>query len=165
LNSLLKQLKKVDPLSYQAIDHRNRRRLIRALEVYKLTGQPFSQQQQTGEPRYQVLQLGLKMPRKKLYRRIDLRVEKMWRAGLLKETKKLLKKYPATLPSLSSIGYRESIAYLKGQLTLPEASELIKRNTHRYAKRQLTWFKRDRRIKWLTGPQPAILLVKKFLAN
>ncbi len=145
------------------IDKNNKRRLVRALEYVITNRQSFSQAQKKGSPLFNALQLGIKIDRDKLYKRIDLRVEQMIKAGLIYEVKKLLKKYPADLPAFDSIGYREIIDYLQGKITLDKAISLIKQNTRRYAKRQLTWFKRDKRIKWIENYKQAEKLINDIL--
>ena len=160
---LLKKLKQLDPSTYLVIDKNNKRRLVRALEYVITNRQSFSQAQKKGSPLFNALQLGIKIDRDKLYKRIDLRVEQMIKAGLIYEVKKLLKKYPADLPAFDSIGYREIIDYLQGKITLDKAISLIKQNTRRYAKRQLTWFKRDKRIKWIENYKQAEKLINDIL--
>ena len=127
--------------------------VIRALEVYYLTGKTISSHQnrdETYKPRYNLFMFGLTMARERLYRRIELRVDNMISAGLVDEVRRLLKKgYGPELSSMRSLGYKEIIYYLSGELTLEQAVETLKRNTRRFAKRQLTWFRRDQRIRWL----------------
>ncbi|NQV12969.1 MAG: tRNA (adenosine(37)-N6)-dimethylallyltransferase MiaA [Parcubacteria group bacterium] len=161
---LLAELKKLDPVSAQKIDPQNKRRLIRAIEVCQVTGQPFSEQTTKGEPRVEALQIGLDVPREKLYTRINQRVDEMITAGLVDEVKNLLAKgYSKDLPAFSGIGYKEIISYLEKEISLDEATELIKRNTRRYAKKQLTWFRRDKNIRWVKNYQEAEKLVENFL--
>lgn len=148
---LYQLLHRVDPAAARRIHPHDQKRIIRALEVYILTGQPISttwRKGLTGSP-YRLALAGLTMERKLLYRRINERVDKMIEAGLVEEARDLLLQgYSADLPALQALGYKEIIAYLQGQLNLIEAIELLKRNTRRYAKRQLTWFRRDPRIVW-----------------
>ncbi len=186
LSKLLAKLKKTDPATFKIIDKNNKRRIIRALEVTISAGVPFSAQKAKGAPLFDCLQIGLSMPRKKLYKKIDDRVEKMFnpfdklrvngewnrtiKAGLIQETKKLAKKYSWKLPSMSGIGYKETGMYLRGEITLEKAKELIKFATHSYARRQMTWFKRDKRIKWVNinnkrGFNKIIKLCKSFLSK
>ena len=146
---LLQQLKKIDPLTARAIDLNNKRRLIRALEVCLKTKKPFSQQRKKGQPLFDVCQIGLKLNKKILERRINQRVEQMIKMGLIKETKKLAKKYSLDLPAMSGIGYQEISQYLQGKINLGQAKALIKQHTRQYAHRQMTWFKKDQRINWL----------------
>lgn len=146
---LYKKLLKLDPEAKKFIEKKNIRRVIRALEVCLKTKKPFSQLRQKGKPLFKILQIGIKIPCQKLYQKINQRVDKMIKAGLLKEVEKLAKKYSFSLPSMSGIGYRQIGQYLQKKISLSEAIELIKRDTRHYAKRQMTWFKRDKRIHWI----------------
>jgi len=162
LNSLVKRLKKLDPEIN--IDFKNRRRVIRALEVTLKSGRPLSKQREKLKPDIEFLQIGLKVPRQKLYRRINERVNEMLRKGLMEETKQLLSKgYNFSLPAFSAIGYREMKDYLEGKLTLEIALNKIKKASRNFAKRQMTWFKKDKRIKWVKTEAGARRLIKKFL--
>jgi tRNA dimethylallyltransferase len=149
---LYEKLKKVDPVSASKIHKNDVKRIIRALEVYYKTGKRISEvkdKRYTSSP-YDLIFFGLRLPRDELYRKIDLRVDQMIEEGLLEETKKLLNLgYSDKLNSMQSLGYKEMIQYLKGELDWDEAISLLKRNTRRFAKRQLTWFKRDKRIIWI----------------
>ncbi|WP_031514587.1 tRNA (adenosine(37)-N6)-dimethylallyltransferase MiaA [Desulfofalx alkaliphila] len=149
---LHRELSLVDPRAAERIHHKNVRRVIRALEVYKLTGKPFSSFQQAeykSRPEYKVALFGLTMPREILYKRIEKRVDIMLEQGLVEEVQGLIKQgVKAHVTSMQGLGYKEIASYLAGELTLAQAVELIKRDTRRYAKRQLTWFKRDPRIIW-----------------
>ncbi len=160
---LYQRLKKLDPLALQIIDLNNKRRMIRALEVCLKTKKPFSQQKQKGRALFNVLQIGLKLDKKTLGKRINQRVEKMFKAGLVQEVEKLIKKYRPDLPSMSGIGYQEIILYLQNKITLQQAKELIKLHTRQYARRQMTWFKRDQRIIWLDNYKKAEQAIKQFL--
>jgi tRNA dimethylallyltransferase len=162
---LFKYLKKIDPKSAKIINENNKRKLIRALEVYEITGKPFSAQKIKGKPLFNVLQIGIKIDREKLYKKIDKRVDKMIEVGLIKETKKLSKKYSFNLPAMSGIGYFEIGQYLENKITLEEAIQKIKFRTHQYARRQMTWFKRDERIKWVENYREAKKLINKFIKN
>ena len=146
---LLQQLKKIDPLTARAIDLNNKRRLIRALEVCLKTKKPFSQQRKKGQPLFDVCQIGLKLNKKTLERRINQRVEQMLKMGLIEEAKKLTKKYSLDWPAMSGIGYQEISQYLQGKINLEQVKALIKQHTRQYARRQMTWFKKDQRINWL----------------
>jgi tRNA dimethylallyltransferase len=152
IESLLKKLKEVDPETHNKIDKKNPRRIIRALEVYYLTGQPISQLQKEKhhKPDFDNLIFGLQWDRKKLYERINQRVDEMIKAGLVYEVKEIVDKFGEDVNVvLQTVGYREVIDYLKGKTTYNEMIELIKRNTRRYAKRQLTWFSKDKNIQWM----------------
>ncbi len=148
---LYEELKKVDPESAKNLIPQNWKRIIRALEVYKLAGKPIwkLQQEYKRETNLQFFQYGLNWERKILYKNIELRVDKMIKSGLVDEVKNILKLgYSKDINALNTVGYKEIIEYLEGKTTLERAIELIKRNTRRYAKRQLTWFRKDKRIKW-----------------
>lgn len=160
---LFKKLKAVDQESAQKIDSKNIRRVIRALEVSMLSKLPFSRQQKKQKPKFKTLILGIDLPRETLYAKIDARVEQMIKEGLVEEARKLYRRYPADLPALNTIGYKEIIDYFKGKMTLKEAIEKIKLNTHDYVRRQDTWFRRNQDIKWVKTIEDAEKLVQKFL--
>lgn len=164
LKSLYAELLKLDPDAEGVVDPHNPRRVIRALEVCFITGKPFTALKSKGKPLYNVLELGIASTKEELYKRIDKRVEEMFRSGLIEETKNLLKKYSETSPSMSGIGYKEVGEYLNGKIDLKTAIERTKFRTHAYAKRQLTWFKRDKHINWLKEYKTALKLVKEFLS-
>jgi tRNA dimethylallyltransferase len=125
--------------------------VIRALEVYWETGIPFSQAQRREPPPYRSLVVGLTLERPRLYERIDRRVEAMVEMGWPQEVAHLLEKgYSPELPAMSSLGYREMAAYVRGELPLEEAVRRIKTATHRFARHQYAWFRLgDPRIHWL----------------
>ena len=142
-------LKDIDPISYKEIHYNNRKRVIRALEVYKLTKKPFSSFN-AGEEfyngPYDVTYYVLNMDREKLYNRINLRVDMMMDKGLLEECIKLKEMgYNSSVQSMQGIGYKEIFYYLENKISLNEAVEMIKQGSRNYAKRQLTWFRRDPR--------------------
>ncbi len=162
VKQLFNMLNKADPKSAGIIGPRNKRKIIRALEVHKITGKPFSSQQIKGKPLFDVLQIGIKIDREKLYKKIDKRVDLMIKDGLIDETKYLVKKYSNELPAMTGIGYREINQCLKGETSMEEASQLIKFRTHHYARRQMTWFKRDGRIRWVKNYKEAKKLIKSL---
>ncbi|RKU08115.1 tRNA (adenosine(37)-N6)-dimethylallyltransferase MiaA [Candidatus Poribacteria bacterium] len=147
---LHERLRACDPASADRIHPNNLVRVIRALEVYELTGIPMSQHQQQwhqGSQRYPFIAFCLTMPRALLYRRIEQRVDVMLANGLIAEVESLLVAgHARDTTALRSFGYKELIAYLDGKCTYLEAVEQLKRNTRRFAKRQLTWFRGDTRI-------------------
>lgn len=152
IESLLQKLQEVDPVTYEKIDKNNPRRVIRALEVYYLTGKPISQLQKEkhNAPDFENVIYGLFWDRRKLYERINLRVDQMIKQGLIEEVKNILNKYGENVNVvLQTVGYKEVIDYLKSKISYVEMIELIKRNTRRYAKRQLTWFRKDKNINWI----------------
>ncbi|MEI6306608.1 MAG: tRNA (adenosine(37)-N6)-dimethylallyltransferase MiaA, partial [Deltaproteobacteria bacterium] len=152
-DAMLEKLRLVDPELASHIHPNNLVRIIRALEVHRLTGIPLSNYQQEhafSVQRYNSLQIGIRVERKELYRRIDERVERMLSEGLLDEVRGLLAAgYDRDLKAMRAIGYKEAAALIAGECSNEEAALLIKRDTRRYAKRQLTWFNADPAIIWL----------------
>ncbi len=127
----------------------NLRRIIRALEVIRATGRPFSAQRGRSEKPYRDLRLGLSLPRDVLVTRIDARVEAMIAAGFVDEVRALLDAgYDPSLPAMSGLGYRQVVEYIQGGTTLTTLCEQIKQATHRYARHQMTWLRRDETIVW-----------------
>ena len=147
---LYQELKQLDPQAASNIDPKNVRRVIRALEVYWLTGRPFSELRKRNPPDFDTLIIGLTAQRSELYRRIDSRVDRMIEQGLVEEVKDLLDRgYSLELPSMSGLGYRQMGKFLSGEMSLPEAIERIKFETHRFARHQYAWFRlKDERIRW-----------------
>ena len=145
------KLAEVDPDAATKIDYRNVRRVIRALEVYRKTGLPITVHQRKSPPPYQILQLGLTMPREMLYQRVDDRVDNMLAQGLLDEVQRLIAAgYDWRLPSMSGLGYRQFEPYFKGEVSLEEAILQIKHDTHRFIRQQYNWFRPDdTTIRWL----------------
>lgn len=155
--AMLEKLRLVDPELAAGLHPNNLVRIIRALEVQQSTGIPLSRYQKEhafSERRYDSLQIGIRTERAELYRSIEQRVERMLADGLLKEVSGLLAAgFGRELKAMRSIGYKESAAYLQGELSLEETANLIKRDTRHYAKRQLTWFKADPDILWFEYPE------------
>jgi tRNA dimethylallyltransferase len=149
-DELYQELVKVDPVAARRIDRRNVRRLIRALEVYRYAETPLSQLQHKKAPPFSALIIGLTLDRAELYRRIDLRVDKMIERGLVEEVRKLVNMgYDFHLPAMSGVGYKQIGMSLRGELTLTAAVEQIKFETHRFVRHQYSWFRlRDNRIRW-----------------
>ena len=150
--ALHEELKGVDPAAAKRIDPRNVRRVIRALEVFRAIGLPFSQLQGSSPflPNYRTITIGLTTSRGDLYRRIDSRVDTMMEQGLVKEVDRLLEQgYSLDLPAMSGLGYKQIGQYLKGDLNLAEAVQKIKNETHRFARHQYAWFRlNDEAIHW-----------------
>ncbi len=145
------ELKKVDAVSAEKIHPNFWKRVMRAIEVYHLTGKPIWQHhdEQKRDCDFEFEQHGLLIDRNILYSNIESRVDKMFDQGLVEEVKNILSKgYNENINSLNTVGYKEIISYLENEISLDRAIELIKRNTRRYAKRQLTWFNADDRIIW-----------------
>lgn len=148
--ALHRMLSQKDPVSAQKIHPNNVKRVIRALEFYRLNGYPISEhneKESQKESPYQFAYFVLNQDRKKLYERIDQRVDLMMEAGLLKEVQDLKEEgYGKSLVSMQGIGYKEIYEYLEGSLTLDQAVDLIKKDTRHFAKRQLTWFGREKDV-------------------
>lgn len=158
LQALLQQLKSVDPEYYHSVDIQNPVRLIRGLEVFEITGKPYSAWRSgtTSKPLEGLLQIGLHLPREILYQRINQRVDQMMEQGLLEEVQALAEYRHCQ--ALNTIGYSELFEYLEGKISLTEAVELIKRNTRRYAKRQLTWLRKSTDIYWFKASRSQRIL-------
>jgi tRNA dimethylallyltransferase len=144
------QLATIDPQAAQKIDPRNVRRMIRALEVYQKTGIPISQHQRKQAPPYDIMQIGLTLPRQILYERIDRRIDTMMDMGLLAEVDRLVTAgYDWNQPAMSGLGYRQIGQYLRGEMDLEDAVALIKKETRRFVRQQYNWFRLDdERIHW-----------------
>ena len=165
------RLSKCDPTAAENIHANDTYRIIRALEIYEITGKSISEYHEdhrfADEP-FKVLTIGLDMKREILYDRINSRVDAMIDTGLVDEIKRLLDNgYSENLKPMQSIGYRHITDYIKGRLSWDEALSILKRDTRRYAKRQMTWFKADSRIAWIKPEQlkDIIRLIKRFLAG
>lgn len=163
LHAVYLELLKLDPDAADFVAPQNARRVIRALEVCLATGRPFSKQKKRGKKLYSALQIAIDVPRATLYPRINDRADAQIRDGLVDEVRELVKKYDVTLPSFSGIGYFDIARAITGEISLATAVDLVKRRTRVYARRQLTWFRRDKRIKWVTETEEADALVARFL--
>ena len=150
------ELRKIDPASANAIHANNVKRVIRALEYYKLTGQRISEhneEQRNNESPYDFSYFVLNDHRELLYERIDKRVDEMIAEGLVDEVKHLKELgYDRSYVSMQALGYKEIFGYLEGEISLDEAIYIIKRDTRHFAKRQITWFKREKEVLWVNKP-------------
>jgi tRNA dimethylallyltransferase len=162
LPELVEELAKRDPEMVRQIDSQNRRRVVRALEVIRLTGKPLSAQRarwrrsedsgpsHAGHQREPVLSFGLNRGVEDLRQRIDTRVETMFQRGLVAETERLLTRgLERNLTAMQAIGYRQAVEHLRGARPLPETKALVKVRTRQFAKRQMTWFRRQADLEWL----------------
>lgn len=149
---LYKKLKEIDFQSYERINLKDRKRIIRALEIFEITGKKMSEQYSNFRKEnndYKYIYIALNTDREKLYENINLRVDKMLEEGLIEEVRNLVKNgYSIEDNSMKAIGYKEVLEYIQGEIEYNEMVEKLKRNSRRYAKRQITWFKRDERVKW-----------------
>jgi tRNA dimethylallyltransferase len=151
--NLHQRLSKLDPITAAKIPVQNVRRVIRALEVIAITGEPYSSS--LPEPSYwrPTLQLGIAVEREVLKERIRLRVDQMWEQGILLETQTLMSQGEFSRTAKMAIGYKQAIEQLAGRVSEAEAKFETVALTNRYARRQMSWFRRDRRITWLDGSQ------------
>lgn len=146
---LYKKLKEVDPKYAEKIGEKDRKRTIRALEVFEITGKPISSFKQHQEkPRYEFLGYFLYRDRKELYKRIEDRVDSQIKRGLVEEAKWLLS-FGKDTTAFQALGYKELLPYLEGKTSLEEAVKTLKRRTKEFAKRQFTWFKKEPKFKWV----------------
>jgi tRNA dimethylallyltransferase len=167
--ALYEKLKKIDPETANRLHPNDIYRVIRALEVFEISGNSLStlhQGHRFSERRYHVLKFGLYAEREILYKQIEQRVDMMISEGLIEEVQTLLKKgYSPDLRSMKAIGYSHIINYLLGNCTLDDAIRTLKRDTRRYSKRQMTWFQADHEITWIKPSEIKTLipLINKFL--
>jgi tRNA dimethylallyltransferase len=154
-------IKEIDPEFYASCDKQNPQRLLRALEVYKTTGEKFSTYK-TQNPKkrpFEIIKIGLNTDRELLYKRINARVDRMLENGLLEEVQALLPSQEKN--ALQTVGYKEIFSFYNNECTLEQAVANIKKNTRRFAKRQLTWFRKDESTKWFEFHQ--IKEIKTFI--
>jgi tRNA dimethylallyltransferase len=165
--ALQRELAEVDPPSAARIEPRNVRRVIRALEVFRATGRPFSAWQQPDPARaVDCVLVGLRLDRAALDARIDARIDAWLASGFVDEVRDLLSRgYAPDLPSMSGIGYREIARFLSGALDLASATRLFKQATHQYARRQMTWFNARTNITWLDAETATPAAVLAILAG
>lgn len=148
IEALQEELKKLDPEFYEEIDRNNPSRLIRAIEVCRLSGKKYSELR-VGKPDtlpFRVIKIGLDLPREELYDRINKRVDEMMKSGLEEEARTVFEH--RKLNALQTVGYKELFDYFDGTITKEKAVELVKQHSRNYAKRQLTWWRRDDQIHW-----------------
>lgn len=168
IEPLQEELKSVDPTYYHEVDIHNHQRVIRALEVIRSSGKPFSsfRKKEKRKRPFQTLYIGLQAEREMIYHRINNRVDVMIKEGLLEEAKALHSH--KELNALQTVGYKELFDYFEGTITLEEAISEIKKNTRRFSKRQLTWFKKNQEIVWFHNDTPSsniIDFIKKTLSQ
>lgn len=158
------ELKKIDKESAAIIDKNNVRRVIRALEIYRLTGKTKSDldKESRKEPKYDYRMYGIDLDREELYDRIEKRVDIMLKDGLIDEVKNLVQKYKISKTAIQGLGYKEVIEFLNDEISYEDMVEKLKMETRRYAKRQLTWFRRDKRISWYNINDIAEKIIQDF---
>ncbi len=154
LEALLAELEQRDPVTFQKVDRQNPRRVMRAIEVIRITGRPFSEQRadwQAGRRAVPGHFIGLTRPAGELSERIRRRVDEMFARGLIGETESLLRcGLGENVTALQALGYRQVVEHLRGERPLAETIELVKIRTRQFAKRQLTWFRRQMKLDWIT---------------
>jgi tRNA dimethylallyltransferase len=170
LEPVVERLRAVDPVTAER-SGANPRRVIRALEIYEATGRPMSELEGKNPPRHKSLELGLSMPRERLYQAIDDRVDDQIAQGLEREVRTLLESgVPRSNPAFSALGYRQLFPVIDGEVSLADAIQTIKHDTHRYVRHQETWLRRNPRIVWLDVTEPgwqekAAETIDRFLAS
>jgi tRNA dimethylallyltransferase len=166
LGPLAARLQQIDPATAAQIDLRNPRRVLRALEIVLITGQPKVALEGAEPPPYHMLQIALTRERGALHRRIDARVEQMVADGLIEETKKLLAAgYAPNLPAMTSLGYREIIAYLQGHMTPAQAVERIQIETNRFVRHQMTWFRKLPDLHWFDMEETDAAVIERLVGG
>jgi tRNA dimethylallyltransferase len=165
--SLYRQLQQLDIAAAELIDPRNIRRVIRALELRLGGGKELALSPSKRPPPYRILVIGLTAERSALYRRIDLRVDKMIENGLVDEVRSVLNRgFAPDAPGLQSVGYKDVVSHLKGELDLAEMADRIKAETHRLVRHQYAWFRpNDRRIRWLDVATDYITEAKELVTT
>ena len=153
---------KIDPDGAKFIDKKNKRRLIRAIEVSKADNKSFWQQRKKDKPPFDFLLIGIKLSKEELKKRIAKRTKKMIKMGLETEVRILAKKY-GWIPLLQTIGYQEWKQYFDNKINEKEVQDLIELHTIQYSKRQMTWFKKMKNVNWINNQEEAIRLTKLFL--
>ena len=168
LQKLYQMAKEIDYEATEKISENDKKRIIRILEIYEQTGKTKTQldmESRRKELKFDYKVFGINMNRQELYNRINLRVDKMFEQGLIEEVKNIYVKYNEFPTSMQGIGYKEVVEYLKNNITKEEMIEKIKQESRRYAKRQLTWFRKNKEIKWLDGEQSLIENINIILEN
>lgn len=154
LTKLYERAKQIDEQAMQTISQNDQKRIMRVLEIYHQTGKTKTQLEKESRMKpipYHYLVFAIQMDRAILYERINIRVDKMIKDGLIEEVENLLKKYQEFPTAMQGLGYKEVATYLKGECAKEEMIEKLKMETRRYAKRQLTWFRKDKEIQWIDG--------------
>ncbi|WP_313374600.1 tRNA (adenosine(37)-N6)-dimethylallyltransferase MiaA [Chishuiella sp.] len=165
IEKLQEELKEVDPNYFNEVDIYNKQRVIRALEIYRGSGSPFSifRNNNLNKRTFNIIKIGLELPREEMYDRINQRVDIMINEGLIEEAKSLF--HLKELNALQTVGYRELFDFFEEKISLDFAIEEIKKNTRRFAKRQMTWFKKDETVTWFSpkDEQPIIEFINSKL--
>lgn len=168
LETVYQKAKEIDPQAAEKISSNDKKRIMRILEIYHQTGKTKTQleiESRKEEPPYEYLVYAIGMDREKLYDRINQRVDIMLEQGLIEEVQALLKKYQHFPTAMQGLGYKEVASYLLGNITKEEMVEMLKQETRRYAKRQLTWFRKNKDIKWIDGLDPVEENIQRILED
>lgn len=168
LETVYKKAKEIDPEATEKISCNDKKRIMRILEIYHQTGKTKTQteiESRKEEPHYEYLIYAINMDRDKLYDRINQRVDIMIAQGLIEEVQSLIQKYQNFPTAMQGLGYKEVVSYLQGKMTKEEMIETLKRETRRYAKRQLTWFRKNKEIKWIDGLLPKEENIQRILED
>ena len=168
LKQAYEQAKKIDPEATSKISNNDKKRIMRILEIYHQTGKTKTEleiESRKVESPYNYLVYAIDMDREKLYDRINQRVDIMLNQGLIEEVQLLLQKYKHFPTAMQGLGYKEVVCYLQGKMAKDEMIETLKRETRRYAKRQLTWFRKNKEIKWLNGLLPKEENIQRILED
>lgn len=153
-------LSRIDPVSAARIAAGDRHRVERALEVWITSGRPISTWERNVDDELPAIKIGLTVPRPSLGAALDARVESMYNAGLIEETRALFDRYPADARPFGTIGYKEAAAVVRGTMTVPDAIAETKRRTRAYAKRQMTWLRSERNMQWIDSAEEALPLIE-----
>lgn len=160
---LYQELKLKDPEAAIITGNKNKRRIVRALEVIHETGKKFSEQRKAESPIFNPIKIGLKISKESFLNNVSFRLKEMLEDGLIAEVNHLQKKYSWALSTMHSIDYQEFKDYLEGKTTLDETKKLITKHHADYARRQMTWFRKDETIHWISSEEEAVKLISEFL--
>lgn len=168
LYALYEKASEIDEEAVKKISSNDKKRIMRILEIHHQTGKTKTQleiESRKEEPEYDYLVYAINMDREKLYDRINKRVDIMIDQGLIEEVQKLLQKYKNFPTAMQGLGYKEVVSYLQGNMTREEMIDVLKQETRRYAKRQLTWFRKNKEIKWIDGLMPKEENIQRILED
>ena len=166
------ELKKIDPVSGKKLHKNDKLRIVRAIEIYKLTGKTISENQNESKgsgglcEKFNCLMFGLDWPREVLYEKINSNVDEMFDAGLVSEVESLVEN-PISKTASKALGIKEVMTWIRGagDVDMENVKELLKKNTRNYAKRQLTWFRADKRIRWIKGNRDAMKIAREIMVK
>jgi len=163
IDELYNELKEKDPEAAIITGEKNKRRIVRALEVIYETGKKFSEQRKAENPIFDPIKIGMNISKENFLQNVSFRLKEMLRNGLIAEVNRLQRKYSWALSPMHSIDYQEFKDYLEGKTTLDETKKLITKHHADYARRQMTWFKKDKSINWISSEEEAAKLISEFL--